>query len=219
MSKRKTCGKFSQSQEIQTSKSGFERHTRKGGKTNDIQVVLYLTNRIKRTISAGIWSCTSGIVHVNVAASRTTTTTTKSFMRCDNDFLLQGLRKYFLWSLLPIHHVYLYLYLHLHFFTGGGGGGGGDWWKGDLRMSLHCSLNVKTRRLSRELKHQRFWATYVNKKWAFSSYYMPWRRQICIAKFLCSYRDGLLKNLFKITAQVSKKSISGWRASLKNVAA
>ena len=124
MSKRKTCGKFSQSQEIQTSKSGFERHTRKGGKTNDIQVVLYLTNRIKRTISAGIWSCTYGIVHVNVAASRTTTTTTKSFMRCDNDFLLQGLRKYFLWSLLPIHHVYLYLYLHLHFFTGGGGGKG-----------------------------------------------------------------------------------------------
>ena len=124
MSKRKTCGKFSLSQEIQTSKSGFERHTRKGGKTNDIQVVLYLTNRIKRTISAGIWSCTYGIVHVNVAASRTTTTTTKSFMRCDNDFLLQGLRKYFLWSLLPIHHVYLYLYLHLHFFTGGGGGKG-----------------------------------------------------------------------------------------------
>ena len=122
MSKRKTCGKFSQSQEIQTSKSGFERHTRKGGKTNDIQVVLYLTNRIKRTISAGIWSCTSGIVHVNVAAS-STTTTTKSFMRCDNDFLLQGLRKYFLWSLLPIHHVYLYLYLHLHFFYGRGGKG------------------------------------------------------------------------------------------------
>ena len=80
MSKRKTCGKFSQSQKIQTSKSDFERHTRK---TNVIQVVLYLTNRIKRTISAGIWSCTSGIVHVNVAAL---TTTTKSFMRCDNDF-------------------------------------------------------------------------------------------------------------------------------------
>ena len=127
MSKRKTCGKFSQSQEIQTSKSGFERHTREGGKTNDIQVVLYLTNRVKRTISAGIWSCTSGIVHVNVAASSTTTTTTKSFMRCDNDFLLQGLRKYFLWSLLPIHHVYLYLYLHLHFFKGVAEG---DWRRG-----------------------------------------------------------------------------------------
>ena len=125
MSKRKTCGKFSQSQKIQTSKSGFERHTRKGGKTNVIQVVLYLTNRIKRTISAGIWSCTSGIVHVNVATSTTTTTTTKSFMRCDNDFLLQGVRKYFLWSLLPIHHVYLDLYLYLHFFKGGGEGIGG----------------------------------------------------------------------------------------------
>ena len=80
-----------------------------------------------------------------------------------------------------------------------------DWRKGGLRMSLHCSLNFKTRRLSRELKYQRFWATYVNRKWAFFSYYMPWRRQICIAKFLCSYRDDLLKNLFKITAQVCKK--------------
>ena len=210
MSKRKTCSKFSQSQKIQTRHT---RHTRKGCKTNVIQVVLYLTNRIERTISAGIWSCTSGIVHVNVAAS---TTTTKSFMRCDNDFLLQGLRKYFLWSLLPIRHVYLYLYLHLHFFKGGGEG---DWRKGDLRRSLHCSLNFKPRRLTRGLKHQRFWATYGNRKWAFFSYYVPWRRQICIAKFLCSYRDDLLKNLFKITAQVCKKSTSGWRASLKNVAA
>ena len=62
-------------------------------------------------------------------------------------------------------------------------------------MSLHCSLNFKTRRLSRELKHQRFWATYVNRKWAFFSYDKPWRRQICIAKFLCSYRDDLLKKI------------------------
>ena len=69
----------------------------------------------------------------------------------------------------------------------------GDWRKGGLRMSLHCSLNFKTRRLSRGLKHQRFWATYANRKWAFFSYYMPWRCQICVAKFLCSYRDDLVK--------------------------
>ena len=33
------------------------------------------------------------------------------------------------------------------------------------------------------------------------------------------YRDDLPKNLVKIAAQECKKSTSGWRASLKNVAA
>ena len=125
MSKRKTCGKFSQSQKIQTSKSGFERHTRKGGKTNVIQVVLYLTNRIKRTISAGIWSCTSGIVHVNVAAS-TTTTTTKSFMRCDNDWESTFCNLYYPHNIRVIkcsvdNYVYLFLYLYLHLHLRGRG--------------------------------------------------------------------------------------------------
>ena len=36
---------------------------------------------------------------------------------------------------------------------------------------------------------------------------------------LYSYRDDLTKRLLKITAQVRKKSTSGSRASLKNVAA
>ena len=40
-----------------------------------------------------------------------------------------------------------------------------------------------------------------------------------MAKGLYSYRDDLPKRLFKITPQVCEKSISGWRASLKNVAA
>ena len=48
---------------------------------------------------------------------------------------------------------------------------------------------------------------------------MPCRFQICIAKSLFSYRDDLPKNLFKIIAQECKKSTSGWRASLKMVAA
>ena len=36
----------------------------------------------------------------------------------------------------------------------------------------------------RKLKQRRFWATHVNRKWAFLPFYMPWRWQICIAKFL-----------------------------------
>ena len=71
----------------------------------------------------------------------------------------------------------------------------------------------------RVLKQQLFWATHVNRKWAFFSLNMPWHGQICIAKCLYSYRDDLPKNLLKITAQVWKKSTSGWPALLKNVAA
>ena len=71
----------------------------------------------------------------------------------------------------------------------------------------------------RELKQRRFWATHVNRKWAFFSFSKTLRYRIYIAKCLNSYRDDLLKNLFKITAKVCKKSISRWRASLKNVAA
>ena len=71
---------------------------------------------------------------------------------------------------------------------------------------------------NRELKHQRFWATYVNRKWVFFSFNILWRHQICIAKSLYYYRDDLPKRLFKITAQECKKTTSGWRASLKNVA-
>ena len=73
--------------------------------------------------------------------------------------------------------------------------------------------------VNRELKQRRFWATHVNRKWAFFSFSKPLRYRICIAKCLNSYRDDLLKDLFKITTQVCKKSISGSRASLKNVAA
>ena len=32
---------------------------------------------------------------------------------------------------------------------------------------------------------------YANRKWAFLPFYMPWRQQICIAKFLFSYKDDL----------------------------
>ena len=72
---------------------------------------------------------------------------------------------------------------------------------------------------NREFKQRSFWATHVNWKWAFFSVDMPWCYQICIAKCFYSYRDDLPKHLFKITAVKFKKSISGWRESLKNVVA
>ena len=53
----------------------------------------------------------------------------------------------------------------------------------------------------------------------FFSFNMPWRHQICMVKCLNSYREDLRKILFKIKAQVRKSSTSGWRGSLKNVAA
>ena len=79
--------------------------------------------------------------------------------------------------------------------------------KGDLPLMFSC------------VKQRRFWETHVNRKWAFFSFSKPLRYRICIAKCLNSYRDDLLKDLFKITTQVCKKSISGSRALLKNVAA
>ena len=42
------------------------------------------------------------------------------------------------------------------------------------------------------------WAAHVNRKWAFFSFNIAWRYQICFAKWLYSYRDDLATNLFKI---------------------
>ena len=72
---------------------------------------------------------------------------------------------------------------------------------------------------NRELKQRCFWATDINRKWAFFSFSKPWRYRIYIAKCLNSYRDDLPKNLFKIMAQECKTSTSSWRVSLKSVAA
>ena len=57
---------------------------------------------------------------------------------------------------------------------------------------------------------------HVKRKWAFFSFNMTWRYQICMTKSPYSYRDDLLKNLFKFTAEECKRSTSGWRSSLKN---
>ena len=42
---------------------------------------------------------------------------------------------------------------------------------------------------NRKLKQRRFWATRVNRKWAFFSFDMPWHYQICMAKCPYSKRD------------------------------
>ena len=69
---------------------------------------------------------------------------------------------------------------------------------------------IKTRstsasRTNRSFKQPRFWLTHVNRKWAFFSFNMRWRYQICIVRCLYLYRDDLPQNLLK-------KSTSGWRA-------
>ena len=59
-----------------------------------------------------------------------------------------------------------------------------------------------------------------NTFWGPRRYFIsPWRYQICIARFLYSYRDKLLKNVDKTIAKKGKKYTSGWRALLKNALA
>ena len=67
------------------------------------------------------------------------------------------------------------------------------------------------------IKHGRFWATHVNRKWSLFHFRIPWRYQICIAKFLYPCREYLPKHLCKWTAQEWKKSplSAAGRGSLK----
>ena len=53
----------------------------------------------------------------------------------------------------------------------------------------------------------------------FFSFKSPWRHQTCIAKCFCSCREVGSKYMFNIKGQEYQKSNSGWRASLKIVAA
>ena len=59
----------------------------------------------------------------------------------------------------------------------------------------------------RELKQRRFWATHVNRKWAFFSFNIPWRYQICIAKYLYSYWDELPENSEKLLLSNAKRPL------------
>ena len=73
-------------------------------------------------------------------------------------------------------------------------------------MTIHSSgqLLVSRELYLRELKQRRFWATHVNRKWGFLPFYMPWRYQIFIAKFLFSFKDDLPESFNQATAQWCK---------------
>ena len=69
----------------------------------------------------------------------------------------------------------------------------------DTRTVDFCKTKVIVSfKENREFNKRRFWATHVNRKWAFFSFNIPWRYQICIAKCLYSCRDDLPKNWFKV---------------------
>ena len=93
------------------------------------------------------------------------------------------------------------------------------WLKAQHRYSarfaamLQDKLHVFFARFSVSLSSDVFHGRTSNGSEIFSSFFMPWHQQICMAK--CPYsRDDLPKILFKITAQVCKKSTSNWRTSL-----
>ena len=73
---------------------------------------------------------------------------------------------------------------------------------------------------NRELKQRRFWAMHVNRKWGNRKWsllpsHKPRRQQICIAKFLFSYKEDLSGSFNRPTPWWCKKSTSGWRPSLR----
>ena len=57
------------------------------------------------------------------------------------------------------------------------------------------------------------------RKWGLLAFYLPWSWQICIAKFLFSYKEDLPESLNQTTPQWWKKSTSGGRPLLKNAVA
>ena len=71
-----------------------------------------------------------------------------------------------------------------------------------MSIRWHEAISWNSNRGNRELKQRCFLAMHVNRKWGLLTIYMPWCQQICIAKFLFSYKDDLPKS-FKpnLTAQ------------------
>ena len=57
------------------------------------------------------------------------------------------------------------------------------------------------------------------RKWGLLAFYLPGSWQICITKFLFSYKYDLPEILNQTTAQWCKNFTSGWRPSLKNAVA
>ena len=71
----------------------------------------------------------------------------------------------------------------------------------------HSQVIFQVHSVFRKFTHWRFWATNVNRKWAFFSFNMPWRYQICIAKCLYSYRDDLHRIYLKFRPRSAKSSL------------
>ena len=67
-------------------------------------------------------------------------------------------------------------------------------------------------------KQGRFWATHVNQKWAFFSFNVSWRYQICIASVF-TLSEKICPNKCLKSPHREQNSDSGVRASLKNAAA
>ena len=63
-----------------------------------------------------------------------------------------------------------------------------------MSIRWHEAISWNSNQGNRELKQRCFWAMHVNRKWGLVTIYMPWRQQICIAKFLFSYKDDLPKS-------------------------
>ena len=57
------------------------------------------------------------------------------------------------------------------------------------------------KQLIRELKKKPFWMTHVNRKWVFFPFNIPWRYQMCLAKYFYFYGDELPEIWGKIAAQ------------------
>ena len=68
---------------------------------------------------------------------------------------------------------------------------------------------------TRDFNQRRFWATQVNRKWGFFNFNAAWLYNICIAKLLSSKRSNLPECFWQTNRP--RMSISGWRASFKNL--
>lgn len=90
---------------------------------------------------------------------------------------------------------------------------GGIYWL-ILCISILYFKNKLDVRINREVKQNRFWATYVNRKWSLCNFKRRWRYQMCICQCLYHKRGDFAEKLGKTNAQERKKSSSSWRASI-----
>ena len=68
-------------------------------------------------------------------------------------------------------------------------------------------FTVLTFGVFRKFKQGRFWATHVNRKWAFFSFNMPWRYQICMLRVFTLKETICLKICSKSRLKSAKGSL------------